>query len=328
MAVFKRGLSMACTIIVVADPEQLAAQAASLMETKLSEVMAAQGRCVLGLATGSSPVGLYKQLADRANAGRLDSSHWQSFNLDEYVGLPGKSPEERAAHPESYATFMENKLFGLLRRRPKATAVPPGHLIEVDRLRAELAEHPGDWTERGSSHGRAVVIAASPRSEYLRWLRSEVLDAWPAAIAAAGGIDLQLLGVGGRGHVAFHEAGIPFDVKGLMLVRLDQVTREHAVADGYFLSLDDTPEFALTMSIDLTFQARSVVVLASGERKREAIRRSLLEPPDEGMPMSYAQTYWRRGGEITFVLDPVAAADLLADAHRVADRGIRLIDRR
>jgi glucosamine-6-phosphate deaminase len=144
----------------------------------------------------------------------------------------------------------------------------------------------------------------------------------------AGGIDIQVLGVGGRGHVAFHEAGIPFHLRGLLLVKLDAVTRRHAVDDGYFATFEQTPEFALTMSLDLVFQARCVVVLANGARKREAIARSLLAEPSPETPMSYVQIYAARGGDVTFVLDEIAAADILAASEGVQRRGFTLLDRR
>ncbi len=319
---------MPLTVIVTRDYEQMSAEAAALIIPRLAALERSGSKCVLGLATGGSPVGLYRHLVAAANQGMLDSACWETFNLDEYVGLPGDSLEERAAHPQSYHSFMEHRLFSRLRRRPRRTAVPPGHRIDLPTLRQHLTDFPDDWSEEGTVSGRAVVIRPQPESPYLGWIRREIQEAWVESVRGAGGIDLQILGVGGRGHVAFHEAGIPFSLPGLLLVKLDAVTRRHAVDDGYFAALDETPEFALTMSLDLVFQARRVVVLANGARKREAIARSLLMEPSAETPMSYAQLYARRGGDVVFVLDEIAAADLLAAPEGIRERGFTLLDRR
>jgi glucosamine-6-phosphate deaminase len=319
---------MPLTVIVTRDYEQMSAEAAGLVITRVAALERSRSRCVLGLATGGSPVGLYRHLASAANQGTLNSGCWETFNLDEYVGLPGDTPEERAACPESYHAFMERRFFSLLRRRPARTAVPPGHRVDVLVLRRHLEDYPGDWIEEGTVSGRAVMIRPQPESPYLGWIRQEIQHAWTDAIRMAGGIDIQVLGVGGRGHVAFHEAGIPFHLRGLLLVKLDAVTRRHAVDDGYFATFEQTPEFALTMSLDLVFQARCVVVLANGARKREAIARSLLAEPSPETPMSYVQIYAARGGDVTFVLDEIAAADILAASEGVQRRGFTLLDRR
>jgi glucosamine-6-phosphate deaminase len=88
---------------------------------------------------------------------------------------------------------------------------------------------------------RQIRIKAKPESEYLGWIRNAVLDAYARKIKKAGGIDLQIIGVGGRGHVAFHESGIPFKGSSVMLVRLDDNTVANAVADGHFLSEKQLP---------------------------------------------------------------------------------------
>jgi glucosamine-6-phosphate deaminase len=80
--------------------------AASILVDSVKEALGKKGGCVLGLATGNSPTGLYKQLAKAANAGAFDSSRVQSFNLDEYIGLPGENAQQRALHRESYSFFM------------------------------------------------------------------------------------------------------------------------------------------------------------------------------------------------------------------------------
>ena len=187
---------------------------------------------------------------------------------------------------------------------------------------------PQDWHSRGRISGKAIVIRQSPDSPFLHWVDSTVLSPYENAIREAGGIDLQVLGIGGRGHVAFHEAGIPFELTGLLLVELDEVTREHAVEDGYFPSIERSPQFALTMSIELVFQARAVLVLANGARKRQALTASILEEPSAERPMSYAQLYAGRGGEVTFVVDEAAGEGLLAGENALGSKGYVLEDHR
>lgn len=319
---------MSGVIFITRDFEQMSDASAEWIEGELSKLSGEKEETVLGLATGSSPTGLYRRLADSANRGRLDSRRWRTFNLDEYIGLPGDTPEARIQHPESYHRFMEEAFFDLLQNKPLERNVPPGHRLEVEELRRALKESPGDWREEGSLRGHAILFREEVESDFLAGLRAQVLEPYAARIEMAGGIDLQVIGVGGAGHVAFHEAGIPFDLTGLILVRLDRVTREHAVEDGHFNSLEESPEYALTMSVDLVFQARRVLVLASGNRKREAIRRSLLDEPGCELPLSYGQIYRNRGGEIVYVLDAEAAADLMGRERELADRGFEVKDLR
>jgi glucosamine-6-phosphate deaminase len=128
--------------------------------------------------------------------------------------------------------------------------------------------------------------------------------------------------------VAFHEAGIPLNLKGLLLVELDRVTREHAVADGHFESLKKSPNYAISMSCDLVFQANSVLLLANGPRKTEAVARAVLEKASAAVPLSYCQKYAEKGGELTWVLDEAASTDLLAERKTLKAMGIQLKDLR
>jgi 6-phosphogluconolactonase/glucosamine-6-phosphate isomerase/deaminase len=155
-----------------------------------------------------------------------------SFNLDEYVGLPGENAQQRALHPESYSYFMIAKLFSLLDRPFHKTYVPWGTLIDQDAL-AEALDSGAEFDLLGSDKGRAIVVSPDA-SGYLGWVRDEILDAYAAEIARAGGIDLHVVGVGGRGHVAFHESGIPFDASPVLLVKLDDNTVADAVSDAHF----------------------------------------------------------------------------------------------
>jgi glucosamine-6-phosphate deaminase len=317
---------MPCKVIITRDFDHMSQVAAEIVGDDIARVSAQRRAYVLGLATGGSPTGLYKRLAKAFNEGRLDASRITSFNLDEYVGLPGENAQARALHPESYSYFMIQELFGLLRTKFRESNVPWGCLVDQEKLDAELRLHPGDWREEGADGGRAIVIDPAAGSEYLRWLRREILDAYEAKIARSGGIDLHVVGVGGRGHVAFHESGIPFAGNRMLLVQLDENTVANAVADGHFATVMASPRFAISMGAELVYEARAIVLLASGPRKAPSVVASLAEDMDCAIPISYGQSHARKGGRLTYVLDREAAAGVLADRATIEARGIEIAD--
>lgn len=317
---------MPFTIHVTRDFDQLSWVAAGLAEAAMTRRLAEADGFVLGLATGSSPTGVYKHLAKAANAGRVDARRVRTFNLDEYVGLPGENAQQRTLHPESYSFFMAAELFGLTSPRFAETSLPWGTLIDQDELRAALATGEG-FDLVGSDRGRAVVIAPGTGG-YLGWVRDEILDAYAAKIADAGGIDLHIIGVGGRGHVAFHESGIPFDAYPVLLVQLDSNTVDNAVDDGHFASPDDVPRFAISMGAELVFRARQVLMVANGTRKTGPVTEAVLGEVTPDVPLSYGQAYVADGGDLAFVLDEAAASGLLERADEVRARDIELVDHR
>jgi len=278
----------------------------------------------LGLATGSSPTGLYKLLAKAANAGELDSTRIRSFNLDEYVGLPGENAQQRVMHPESYSYFMIQEFFGLLTNKFIETNVPYGSLIDQKQLIRELKAHPDDWRQSGADAGRSIVIKTRPSSDYLAWVRKAILDGYALKIKKAGGIDLQIIGVGGRGHVAFHESGIPFKGSKVMLVKLDENTVANAVADGHFPSKKECPRYAVTMGAELVYQAKTVVLLACGERKLKSVAESLLNDPTPDVPISYGQKYAEKGRNLIYIVDKIAGHELLANKKILHQKGIKI----
>ncbi|MFH1627231.1 MAG: 6-phosphogluconolactonase, partial [Pseudomonadota bacterium] len=158
----------------------------------------------------------------------------------------------------------------------------------------------------------------------LAWIRNEVLDAYTRKIKKAGGIDLQIIGVGGRGHVAFHESGIPFKGSKVMLVRLDDNTVANAMADGHFASEKDSPRYAITMGAELVYQAKVVVLLASGERKVSSVAESLLGDPTPDVPISYGQIFAKGGGTLIYVVDRIVGEPLLANRKALKQKGVRI----
>ncbi len=219
---------------------------------------------------------------------------------------------------------MIQELFSHLKKKFIETRVPYGALIDQKRLIRELRENKSDWKFEGADAGKSIVFKSKPASEYLAWIRKEILDGYARKIKSAGGIDLQIIGVGGRGHVAFHESGIPFKKSAVLLVKLDDNTIANAVSDGHFSSKTDSPQYAVSMGAELVYQAKTVVLVANGQRKVESITGSLLGDVTPEIPISYGQQYAKRGGELIYVLDRIAAAGLLAKPKELKGRGIVL----
>jgi len=317
---------MPIKVIITNDFDHLGRVAADIVKKKIIELSKKKKEIVLGLATGNSPTGMYKHLAQTANNGEFDSSRIRSFNLDEYVGLPGENVQQRVIHPESYCYFMIQEFFGLLKKKFIEANVPFGSLIDQKLLIKELKKHPGDWTYNGTDAGKSIVIKQKAASDYLAWIRKDVLNGYVQKIKKAGGIDLQVIGVGGRGHVAFHESGVPFRGSTVMLMKLDDNTIKNSVTDGHFISTKDCPNYAISMGAELVYQARNVVLLANGERKIESVARSLLGEITPEVPISYGQKYAENGGNLFYVLDKIAARDLLTNKVTLKKKKIELED--
>ena len=177
--------------------------------------------CVLGLATGSSPLALYGVLCGEFRAGRLDFARVRTVNLDEYVSL---SPD----HPESYRYFMNKNLFDQINIDKKNTLVPRGD-------------------------------AADPAAE---------AASYDARCAAFGQVDVQLLGVGNNGHIAFNE---PDDAL-LVPTHVTALTPSTIAANArFFASEDEVPREAITMGIGSILRAKKIVLLAFGRAKHAAL---------------------------------------------------------
>jgi len=315
---------MPITVFVTDDFEHMSEVAADIVKENIVRTMRQKREFVLGLATGNSPTGLYKRVAKAANEGAFDSGRVRSFNLDEYVGLPGENIQQRVLHPESYCCFMIQEFFGLLKKKFIETTVPYGPLIDQKQLIKDLKAYPEDWEELGREAGKSIVIKAKPASKYLTWVKTTILDGYRRKIKRAGGIDLQVIGVGGRGHVAFHESGIPFKNSQVLLVKLDDNTIANAVADGHFTSKKEAPHYAVSMGAELVYQARTVILLANGERKVGPVAESLLGPVTPDVPISYGQVYAKRGGHLVYVLDKIAARELLARKDVLKEKKIEI----
>ena len=315
---------MTIKVIITKEFDHLSEIAAGIVKDSIIQTLKEKDEFIFGLATGNSPTGMYKNLTKMANSGEFDSSRIRSFNLDEYVGLPGENAQQRAVHPESYCYFMIQEFFGLLKKKFIETSVPFGCLIDQKKLIQELKTHPDDWNELGTDAGKSIAIKEKTTSEYLGWIRDEVLNAYVKKIEKAGGIDLHIIGVGGRGHVAFHESGIPFEGSNVMLVKLDDNTINNAVVDGHFAKKEDSPNYAISMGAELVYKAKTIILLANGERKKGPVTESLLNYPTPEVPISYGQLYSEKGGNLIYIIDKIAAQDILAKKEVLQEKGIEI----
>jgi len=244
--------------VVVPDHDDLAVLLADRVVDVIGRTTAASGRCVLGLATGSTPLGIYRELIRRHQAGEVDFARVITFNLDEYYPMPPDSPH-------SYRRYMWENLFAHVNIRPEQVHIPDGSVP-----RERLAEY---------------------------------CSAFERAIAEAGGIDLQLLGIGKSGHIGFNEPGSSQDSR-TGLATLDTVTRKDAAAD--FFGEDNVPREAITMGVATILGAREIALIATGEHKADIVARAV-----EGeVSPDVAATFLQRHGNTTGYLDLAAAAGL------------------
>ncbi|MCQ2565654.1 MAG: glucosamine-6-phosphate deaminase [Clostridia bacterium] len=222
--------------VFVNTPEKIAEMAAQRYVKLLNEKPTA----ILGHATGSTPLGLYAELAKLNAEGKMSYAKCTSFNLDEYVGLDG-------THDQSYRYFMNENLFKHIDIRLDHTFVPSG----LDTS-------------------------------------AETAAAYDKAIEAAGGIDIQLLGIGNNGHIGFNEPGTPFGSLTHM-VELTESTRQANAR--FFESIDEVPTHAVTMGIKTVMNAKSIILMAIGKSKAPIIKETIQGPVTEAVPASVLQLH-------------------------------------
>lgn len=224
---------------------------------RVAALVQSKPNAVLGLATGSTPLGVYARLVQRHQDGQIDLSEVTCFNLDEYYPLSAESPH-------SYHFFMYQHLFRHVPCRR--------------------------WFVPDGSSGTPEQIAQRCRE-------------YEARIADAGGIDLQLLGIGRTGHIGFNEPGSPPDSR-TRRVTLDPVTREDA-ADG-FGGLVHVPKQAVSMGIGTILEAREIAVLASGAAKADIVREAFEGEETARVPASWLRLH----PNVRLYLDAGAASRL------------------
>ncbi|MBA3316957.1 MAG: glucosamine-6-phosphate deaminase [Gemmatimonadales bacterium] len=244
--------------VIVGDHDEIGRLVAGRI-AELVRMRAAAGKpAVLGLATGSTPISVYRELVRRHRDEGLGFGHVVTFNLDEYYPMdPGSI--------HSYHRFMWENLFSQLDIRRENVHIPRGDLPR-DRMDQECRRY-------------------------------------EAAIREAGGIDLQLLGIGRTGHIGFNEPGSGLESR-TRLITLDLVTRKDGAAD--FFGEENVPREAVTMGVATILEAREVLILATGEHKAHIVRRAVEGEVDHEV----AATFLQRHPATTFYLDTAAGAYL------------------
>ena len=237
-------------IIKTKDYNDMSRKAADIM----ASVITLNPTCTLGLATGSTPIGLYKNLIASYESGNLDFSKVHSINLDEYKGLSGDNDQ-------SYRYFMNQNLFDHVNIDKANTNVPNG--LEPDSDKA--------------------------------------CEAYNEIIHAAGSVDIQLLGLGRNGHIGFNEPTNRF----IMGTHKVDLTHETIQANSrFFAKIEDVPTQAVTMGIGTIFNARSVLLVANGKAKANAIKAMLEGDVDPSCPASILKLH----NKVYVVVDEDAAS--------------------
>ncbi len=217
-------------------------------EAQLSEMIAnefinqvnAKPNSVLGLATGTSPLGVYANLVKANKEGKVSFKNVATFNLDEYIGLEG-------THNQSYRYFMNTNLFD--------------H-IDIDKEKTHVLKGVGDYEAYAKQYD--------------------------AEIASFGGIDLQILGIGSDGHIAFNEPGTPFD----SLTHIAELAESTIVDNSrLFNDISEVPTKAMTMGLKSIMNAKKIVLIATGKNKAKAIKNLLQGPKTEDVPCSILQDH-------------------------------------
>lgn len=246
-------------VVIVAGPDQ----AGELVSGAVAALVSTKPDAVLGLATGSTPLAVYRDLARRHGAGELSLARARAFLLDEYVGLP-------TGHPQSYRSFIAHELEAHV---DFASAAVQGPDVHADDLLAAC-------------------------------------DAYEAAIRAAGGVDLQLLGIGTDGHIGFNEPGSSLASRTRIKTLTDQTRRDNA---RFFATLDEVPRHVVTQGVGTILEARHLVLLASGAAKAGAVAAAVEGPVTAMVPGSALQLH----PHATVVVDEPAASRLrLAGYYR------------
>ncbi|QJU52481.1 glucosamine-6-phosphate deaminase [Herbiconiux sp. KACC 21604] len=238
-------------VIVVPGRDAAGAMVAEAVERLV------QGKpdAVLGLATGDTPLPVYRALAERVRDG-LDLAGLRGFALDEYVGIP-------LAHPQSYHSVIDREVVKPLRLTQANVHVPDGRPIGIE--------------------------TAGERYE--------------AALLAAGGVDLQILGIGTDGHIGFNEPGSSF----ASLTRVKTLTRQTRADNArFFDSPEEVPVHSITQGLGTILRARRLVLLAFGAGKAQAVAAAVEGPLTASVPASAIQLHPRA----TVVVDEEAAGGL------------------
>lgn len=236
-------------VIVVDNYQQLSATGAQI----IADVIKSNPHAVLGLATGTSPIGIYQNLIEMCKRGEISFADVKTVNLDEYVGLDG-------SHPQSYRFFMNDNLFNHVDINKANTFVPNGVALNLEK-----------------ECQRYTALVDSMQQ------------------------DIQLLGIGSNGHIAFNEPGTDFQSTTHVVNLTENTIKDNS---RLFDSIDQVPTKALTMGIKNIINAKRILIVANGKNKAQAVWQMVKGSVTVDCPASILQTH----PDVTVVVDKDAAS--------------------
>ena len=237
-------------VIITVNYEEMSKKAAEIVKKQIKE----KPNTVLGLATGSTPLGMYKHLIEMYKRGEIDFSNVITFNLDEYIGL---SPD----HPQSYHYFMFHNFFNHINIKKENVHIPNG-------IAEDLEEECRKYEEE---------------------------------IEKAGGIDLQILGIGINGHIGFNEPDESIETKTHVVTLTEKTINANK---RFFKSAEEVPRKAITMGLGSIMKAKKIVLLASGKNKAEAIKETIKGQLTTKVPATVLALH----PDVTIIIDKEAAS--------------------
>ena len=238
--------------IVRKTNNEISAEAFQIMK----EVVTSKQNPVLGLATGSSPIGLYKKMIEDHEKNGTSYKKCVTFNLDEYVGLPKN-------HEQSYYAFMHTNLFNHIDIPEENIHIPDGTAANEEQACKDYEDAMKKYT-----------------------------------------VDIQVLGIGSDGHIAFNEPGTPFTEETHLMNLTEQTRRDNArFFDG---DINKVPMKAITQGLASIMRAKKIILIAAGANKADAIRGMINGPKITDCPASILQNH----PDVTVIMDEAAAAKL------------------
>ncbi|HEY5753675.1 MAG TPA: glucosamine-6-phosphate deaminase [Chthoniobacterales bacterium] len=241
-------------VIIQSDASTISLYVARLIR----DLVRRKPNATLGLATGSTPLLLYRELIRLHREEKLDFGSVTTFNLDEYLGLASD-------HPASYNHFMRENLFKHINVAPANIHIPDGQIEGAEVL------------------------------DYCRRYEEEIRD--------AGGIDLQILGIGSDGHIGFNEPTSALTSRTRIKTLTERTLQDNA---PFFARPDEIPHHVITMGVGTIMEARHIVLLAFGERKARAVAETIEGPISALFPSTILQMH----PQATLLLDKAAASKL------------------
>lgn len=246
-------------LVIIKDSYAAISQAAAHM---LVRTVRNKPHATLGLATGSTPLGMYQELIRLHREEGLDFSRIVTFNLDEYVGL---SPD----HPQSYHAVMKDQFFDHVNINPRNVHIPDG------TVQTDVERHCASYEEE---------------------------------IRTAGGIDMQILGIGTAGHIGFNEASSSLNSRTRLVTLAEQTLEDNR---RFFSPGEPIPQCAITMGLGTILEAKEIILLASGTNKAQAVAAAVEGPLTASVTASVLQLH----PAVTVLVDRDGAEQLVNKAY-------------